>query len=108
MAIINANLPMVRTFLAAFAPSIFGSTKDASSRTPLSGKNGSRSAPFELIDAQRRGDVELGRMGSVARVENRTEIWTTASKGIGEDTDSEKGLTKNGIMVGRSVDVESL
>jgi hypothetical protein len=110
LCIINANLPMVRTFLAAVAPTIFGSTKDRTSRATsgLPGQSGSRPDHFELIKDDRFGcgknDIRLGRIGT------ENNILGGRSGVTNNDSDSERYLTKgdNHITVGRSVDVESL
>jgi hypothetical protein len=113
LCIINANLPMVRAYLAEVAPRIFGSTKDRASRATadLPGRSGTGHRPnqFELIHDNRFGygknDTRLGRLG--------TESYISGGRNKGkmvEDSDSERQLTKddNHIRVGRSVDVESL
>ncbi|KUJ23478.1 uncharacterized protein LY89DRAFT_728223 [Mollisia scopiformis] len=107
LCIINANLPMVRTCLATYAPKAFGSTNDQTSRkTPLPGQSGSRSDPFDLIRDDRFGatDIKLGQIGTESRIHAGRR-----SQPLG-DSDSERYLTKgdNHIHVGRSVDVESL
>ncbi|CZR51597.1 uncharacterized protein PAC_01474 [Phialocephala subalpina] len=108
LCIINANLPMVRTYLTGHFPTVFGSTSDQTSRkTPLPGASSSRPDPFELIHDDRYGakDIKLGQIGT----ENRIHAGRR-SKPIEGDSDSERYLTKgdNHIHVGRSVDVESL
>jgi hypothetical protein len=91
LCIINANLPMVRTFLAAVAPTVFGSTKDQTTRkSTLPGQSGPD--PFEFRAAQcgyRTENIILG--------------------GREDDNESERYLTQgnNHIIVGRSVDIES-
>lgn len=96
---------MVRTCLASYAPKVFGSTADQTSRKTLhTGQSGSRNDPFDLI---RDGfgnsrDIKLGQIGTESRIH--------AGKRKENDSDSERYLTKgdNHIHVGRSVDVESL
>jgi hypothetical protein len=103
LCIINANLPMVRTCLMTYAPKVFGSTSDQTSRqTPLpGGRSGSRFDPFE--DRFGKRDINLGRIGTESRVH-------AGKRKRKDDSDSERYLTKgdNQIQVGRSVDVESL
>lgn len=108
LCIINANLPMVRTYLTSHFPTVFGSTSDQTSRkTPLPGASSSRPDPFELIQDDRYGtkDIKLGQIGTESRIHAGRR-----SKPIEGDSHSERYLTKGGnhIHVGRSVDVESL
>lgn len=111
ICIINANLPMVRTYLAAVAPTFFASTKDRTGTAPLSGLPGhsSRNRPdnFELIKDERFGvrtDFRMSGLGTQSKIQGGR-----AAKVL-EDSDSERGLTKGDhtINVSRSVDVESL
>ncbi|KAH7418087.1 hypothetical protein BKA64DRAFT_187790 [Cadophora sp. MPI-SDFR-AT-0126] len=125
LAIINANLPMVRTYLVAVAPKVFGSTADQTSRMKSStlgglghgsagvGGRSNRPDNFALIEDGRFGyrendDVKLGKIGTESRIQ--VGGGRGRSKGDATDSDSERHLTKGGnqIYVGRSVDVESL
>jgi hypothetical protein len=111
LCIINANLPMVRTVLATYAPKVFGSTAGQTTHKPtLPGQGNSRPDPFELIRDDRYGyganDLKLGHIGT----ENRIRGGRSRESTTDVDTDSERHLTKgdNHIVVGRSVDIESL
>ncbi|KAJ5053864.1 uncharacterized protein L3040_000154 [Drepanopeziza brunnea f. sp. 'multigermtubi'] len=116
LCIINANMPMVRTYVVAVAPKMLGSTADQTTRiqTPtIGGSNvgliggSGRPSPSERIGDDRLGyvDSEMGvKMGNVG-----TESQVQGSRGWKvEENESESHLTKGDrIMVEKSVHVES-
>ncbi|KAI9056109.1 hypothetical protein LZ554_001037 [Drepanopeziza brunnea f. sp. 'monogermtubi'] len=118
LCIINANLPMVRTYLVAVAPKIFGSTADHTTRMRIPSIGGSnvrvlggsgRPGAFERIDDDRFGDGDLERNVKMGKI--GTESRIQGGRGLGtEDSESEVHLTKGDdrIMVGKSVHVESM
>jgi hypothetical protein len=110
LCIINANLPMIRTYLIGVAPRIFGSTADQTSHKPAGPENGSRPDPFELILDDRYGyganDINLDQ----TKMENTIMGGGKGRRGEDSGSESERYLTKGSaqIVVARSVDVESL
>lgn len=101
MSIISGNLPMVRIVLVWVSPPIFGSRNRS---TAVSGDISAfeRMNWSDATPRRRDSSYRLGQIGTTSRIEAVTKI---ASKS--DDSGSEKGLTKEGITVGRSVDVES-
>ena len=122
LCIINGNLPIVRTYLTTKFPSVFGSTKGDDTfgasdrgrvRTQASVYGGIvRADNFEMLgepcfdERELRGDMNQQR-DDLGRETNVVSVRVEA----GADSDgSQKWLTegKNQIIVGRSVEVESL
>jgi len=112
LAIINANLPMVRTFLIGVAPGLFGSTNDQSKANHATITYGSRSNNFELLGEDGTADVKLGQI----RTENIIRGGRSSRNALDHvdtdsaaDDDSQRRL-KGGsgvITVNRTVDIET-
>lgn len=104
LCIINGNLPMVRTCLAAASPRLFGTI--STQPTPLgkigpSTVSGSRNqgTEFQRIGDGGENDVQLEQIGSQITVEGGIENHAI-SNGSWPLTDGE-------ILVGRRYDVET-
>jgi len=95
---------MVRTVLSKVAPTIFGSTRDQTSRRAPHGLSGSGPGPLEWISGG-KNDARLGHIGAESKImEDKGR-----KRKDEDDSESERYLTKSGghFIVGKSVDVES-
>lgn len=117
LCIINANLPMTRSFLATVAPGLFGSslhqTTTTSNPTPTIGTVRSRGdlhkARFEVIENEdrygylKRGnlDVEKNRLG----IQNEISGGRHGSE-QGSETELYHMRPEERIVVGRSVSID--
>jgi len=117
LCIINANLPLIRTFLATVAPGLFGSSLHASlsttNPTPTIGTVRTRGdvhkAQFEVIENEDRYGYLKG--GDLDVEKNRLGISNTISGGRhessqGSETELYTMRPEEQIVVGRSVSID--